>query len=251
MKRIKDFAKEVSLLYRNVPALLVGLMFVAVVCMNILANKSIDLHVDWLALDAGLVLSWVVFFTMDVIVKRFGLRAANIVSITALVVNLFIALIFFLASLIPGVWSSSYVEGSEEIINAAMDSTFRGTWYIILGSSVAFIASAIVNNFLAYLIHKAFKNKTTFRVFVIASYVSTMIGQFVDNLLFALIVSKVFFGWTLLQCVTCALTGMVMELVCEVIFSPLGYLLVKRMEKNNVGKEYLDYLAKRKEAHAE
>ena len=78
-----------------------------------------------------------------------------------------------------------------------------------------------------------------------------MIGQFVDNFLFALIVSKVFFGWTLLQCVTCALTGRVMELVCEVIFSPLGYLLVKKMEKNNVGKEYLDYLAKRKEAKAQ
>ena len=81
--------------------------------------------------------------------------------------------------------------------------------------------------------------------------ISLIIGQFVDNFLFALIVSKVFFGWTLLQCVTCALTGMVMELVCEVIFSPLGYLLVKKMEKNNVGKEYLDYLAKRKEAKAQ
>lgn len=247
MNKIKDFIKELRLLFRNVPAVLVSLLFVGIVGMNILANKSIDLPVDWLALDAGLILSWLVFFVMDVTVKRFGLRAANTISVAALIVNLFVALIFFLASLIPGTWSTSYVEGSEAVINSAFDGMFKGTWYIIVGSSAAFIASAIVNNVLAFLIHKAFKNKTTFKAFVIASYVSTMVGQFVDNFLFALIVSKVFFGWSMIQCLTCAASGMVLELVCELIFAPLGYYLVKRMERDKVGQDYVDYMNRKKE----
>lgn len=249
MKIIKDFFKEVHLLYRNIPAMLTALLFVGVICMNMLANKSIDLPVDWLALDAGVLFSWLVFFVMDVIVKRFGLKAANIVSISALVVNLFVALIFFLASLVPGTFGEAFrMDGSvDQTINNALNNTFKGTWYIILGSSAAFIASAIVNNLLAFLIHKAFKNKTSFKVFAIASYVSTAIAQFVDNILFALIVSKVFFGWTLLQCFTCALTGMVFELVFEMIFSPLGYYFVRRMEKDNVGKDYIDYINAKKE----
>ena len=64
-----------------------------------------------------------------------------------------------------------------------------------------------------------------------------------DNLIFALLVSKLFFGWTLLQCVTCALTGAVMELLFEVVFSPLGYRLSRQIMKEreepaqNMGRE--------------
>lgn len=247
MNKIKEFFFETKLLFRSIPATLLTLLVVGVVGMNVLANKSIDLPVDWLALDAGFLLSWIVFFVMDVTVKRFGLKAANTVSIAASVVNLIVALIFFLASLIPGTWSTSYVDGSQSIINNAFDEMFRGTWYIIIGSTAAFVSSAIVNNVICFFIHKAFKNRTSMKSFMVASYVSTSIGQFVDNFVFALIVSKVFFGWTLLQCTTCALTGMVLELLCEVIFSPLGYYFVRRMEKNNVGDEYLNHIKNKKE----
>ena len=242
MLKIKNLFKECKLIFRNIPSLIIAFFFISVICMNLLANKSLNTGLSWLALDAGILLSWMAFFSMDIIVKRFGAKAANIVSIVALLVNLLLALIFFIASIIPGEWSSSYVEGSEAIINNAFDETFRGTWYIILGSSIAFIVSVIVNNLLCNIIHKAYKNKTSYKSYAIASFISTMIGQFIDNMLFALIVSKVFFGWTFLQCLTCSLTGMVVELLLEVIFSPFGYKIVKTMEKDNIGQEYLDYI---------
>ncbi|MCR5506162.1 MAG: VUT family protein [Bacilli bacterium] len=246
---IKEFFVEFKILLRSVPALMVTLFVVSVVGMNLLANKSIDTHLNWLALDMGIILSWLSFLTMDIITKRFGPKAGIMISVLALLVNLLFALIFFIAAIIPGVWGESYVEGSEKVINTALNNTFRGTWYILLGSSIAFIVSAVVNCLLNFAIGKAFKKKpNSFVAFALRSYVSTAIGQFVDNLLFALIVSKVFFGWTLLQCVTCALTGMVVELLCEVIFSPIGYASLRRMEKDNVGKDYLDYIAMKKEA---
>ena len=144
-------------------------------------------------------------------------------------INLALAFIFFLASRIPGVWGESFVEGSEGVINSALDNTFAGTWFIILGSSVAFIVSALINNFMNHGIGLLLNRQISFGTFALRSYVSTFIAQFADNLIFALIVSRTFFGWTLLQCFTCALTGAVLELLFEVFFSPVGYRISKRI----------------------
>ena len=210
-------------LLRSVPPLIVSLLILSVVGMNLLANKSIDTGVDWLALDCGILFSWLTFLCMDVLTHCYGPKAATALSFTALVLNLFMALIFFLASRIPGVWGESFVEGSEDVINSALDNTFGGTWFIILGSSVAFLASAVLNNFLNYGIGRLLKRKQGFGVFAARSYISTFLAQFADNLIFALLVSQLFFGWTLVQCLTCALTGAVLELLFEVFFSPIGY----------------------------
>ena len=120
---------------------------------------------------------------------------------------------------------------AEGGINAALDNTFGGTWFIILGSSIAFAASAVLNNFLNYGIGRLLKNENSFGSFALRSYVSTFLAQTADNLIFALLVSKLFFGWTLLQCFTCALTGAVMELLFEVLFSPFGYRLSRAILK--------------------
>ncbi|MBR1746811.1 MAG: VUT family protein [Clostridia bacterium] len=241
-----DLFYELKLLQRSVPSAILALFVTSVVSMNLLANKSIDLNLDWLALDCGLIFSWVAFLTMDVVTKRFGVRAANMLSIIALLINLLASVLFIAAAYIPGTWSQSYVDGSEAIINFALDGTFKSAWYVIMGSSIAFIVSAFLNNFLNFAIGKLFKKKN-FLAFSVSSYASTFIGQFVDNLLFALIVSLNFFGWSILQCVTCALTGAVAELLAEVVFSPVGYRVVKKMETDGVGQAYVDYMQEKKE----
>ena len=85
----------------------------------------------------------------------------------------------------------------------------------------------MVNNYLNAGIGERLSDDTGFKAFAARAYISTCIGQLVDNLTFALIVSRTFFGWTLSQCLTCALTGAVLELVFEVVFSPLGYRLTQ------------------------
>ena len=80
-----------------------------------------------------------------------------------------------------------------------------------------------------------------YKAFAVRSFVSTGIGQFVDNLTFALIVSYHFFGWSAAQVLVCSLTGAAAELLCEVIFSPVGYKVCRQWEEENVGKQYLDY----------
>lgn len=232
------------LLIRSVPPMFLAVFVIALIAMNLLANKSINTGLDWLALDCGIIVSWIAFLVMDVMAKHFGAKASTELSIIAVIVNLICCLLFFTASKIPGVWGESYVDGSETVINTALDNTFGGTWYVLLGSTVAFVASAVVNNGLNFLIGKAFKKKPDgFGAYACRAYVSTAVAQFVDNLVFAFLVSKIFFGWSAVSCIVCALTGMVVELLCEVAFSHVGYLICKRWKARGVGNDYFAFRA--------
>ena len=157
----------------------------------------------------------------------------------AVVINLLCCGFFYLCGSIPGMWGEAYVEGSEALLNAALDNTVAGSWYVLFGSTVAFVSAAIINNSLNYGIGKLFRLKPDgFAMYALRTYISTAIGQFCDNLVFALIVSHFFFGWTLLQCVTCSLTGMIVELLLEVVFSPIGFRICRRWKAEGIGKDY-------------
>ncbi len=227
-----------KILLRSIPATVVTLFVVSVICMNLLANKTL-LQLDWIALDGGILISWLSFMCMDIITKHFGPGASNRISILAAAINLLTCLIFFVASAIP----------SNAADYGAFDSIFGGTWFILLGSTVAFLASAVINNTLNHIIGSAFKRSPDGKAaYAARTYISTFIGQFLDNFIFSVIVFVFFapifwegFHWTVLQCAMCALTGAVAELIMEIAFSPIGYRITKKWQAESVGKEYFDY----------
>lgn len=233
--------EETAILLRCMPATVVTLFVVSVISMNLLANKTL-LQLDFIALDGGILISWLSFMCMDIITKHFGPKASNKISLLAAGINLLTCMIFYVASIIP----------SNANDYTALNSILGGTWFILLGSTVAFLASAVINNMLNWFIGNAFhKNPDGKLAYVTQTYVSTFIGQFFDNLIFSLIVfvgfAPVFwngFHWTVLQCTTCALTGALAELIMEILFSPFGYRIVKKWKESSVGKEYLDYIGK-------
>ncbi|MBO5037662.1 MAG: queuosine precursor transporter [Clostridia bacterium] len=233
--------KETVLLLRCIPATVVTLFVVSVICMNLLANKTL-LQLDFIALDGGILISWLSFMCMDIITKHFGPKASNKISVLASAINLMTCLIFFVASAIP----------SNAADYSAFNGIFGGTWFILLGSTVAFLSSAILNNMINFTISKAFrKNPNGKLAYAMSAYVSTFIGQFFDNFIFSVIVFVGFapifwdgFHWTVLQCAMCALTGAVAELIMEIVFSPIGYRITKKWRENSVGKEYLENIGK-------
>ena len=229
---MKKALAEFSQLINSVHPLILTLAVLSTVGMNLLANKSVDTGLSWLALDCGILFSWLAFLSMDVATHCYGPRAATAMSLVALALNLVMVAVFFVASQVPGVWGESFVDGSEQVINTALDNTFGGTWFIILGSSIAYAVSAVLNNFLNWAIGERLGDNQGFGTFAMRSYISTFTAQFVDNITFALLVSRVFFGWTMLQCVTCALTGACLELLFEVFFSPFGYRISRRILAN-------------------
>lgn len=245
MSRVKNCIRneltEFKMLLRAIPAATVSLFVVSVICMNLLANKTL-LQLDWIALDGGILISWLSFMCMDIITKHFGPKASNSVTMLAVMINLLTCLIFFVASAIP----------SNADDYSAFDGIFGGTWFILLGSTVAFLASAVINNTLNFLIGRSFRKSPDGKLaYAMRTYVSTFMGQFLDNFIFSVIVFVFFapifwngFSWTVLQCVTCAITGAVAELIMEIAFSPIGYRITRKWQTENVGKEYFNYIKK-------
>ncbi len=238
MEIIRRELDDYRILLRNIPSLVLTLFVVSVIMMNLLANKEF-ISVKYFALDCGFVLSWISFLCMDMICKRFGARAAAKVSILAMVINLCATLVFKLMSMTPGMWGEYYSTGMTEV-NDGLNATFGGSWYVVLGSSTAMLLAALTNSFINHTVAKHLRN-TSFSDFAKRSFISTGIAQFVDNLVFASIVSYHFFGWTLAQVLICSLTGAVAELLCEVVFSPVGYRISMQWEADGVGSQYLSY----------
>lgn len=224
--------KQTREVVARIPSWVLTMSAVSVILMNLLANKSINTGIPWLALDSGIIVSWVSFLMMDIITKYFGAKASIYVSMQALAINLFTALLLLAASMIPGIWGQTYATGVA-VVNDSLNQTIAGTWYVWTGSTISFILSSVTNSSLNEIIGRHLK-KDNFLSFIIRSYVSTIIGQIVDNLTFALIVSHVFFGWTLMQCISCAVAGAVIELLCEAVFSPLGYQITMRWKEENL-----------------
>ena len=236
---VRQELKITVLLLRAIPSPAVALFIVSVITMNILANKTIFQN-EWLAIDGGILVSWLSFLSMDVVTKHFGPKASTRMSIFAILVNLLTCLIFFVVSVIP--------TPSEDY--SAFNTIIGGTWFILLSSTVAFLCSAIINNFMNFGIGKMFKKNPDGKLaFVTRSYISTFIGQFCDNFIFAILTFTIFapifwdgFHWTILQCLTCSVLGALLELLMEIIFSPFGYWLSKKWKQQGVGTSYFAYI---------
>lgn len=241
MSKIKTIivneVKDYKLLLRNAPTVTMIFFVLSVVFMNIFAGKEL-VNINYLALDCGFLLSWMSFLCMDMLTKRYGAKAAIKLSFFAVAVNLICCGIFFVMSKVGNHWSEFYSTGSE-LSDAALNNTFGGTWYVLVGSMTAFAIAAIVNAIINVSIGKLVKRKNFFE-YAIRSYVSTAFGQFVDNFVFASLVSVVFFGWTWTQVVFCSLVGAGMELLSEVIFSPIGFKVCKKWEAEKVGNQYIN-----------
>lgn len=232
--------KDTRRLLRAVPSSTMVVLCVSVVMMNLLANKEIYTGVSWLALDCGLLLSWVSFLCMDILTKRFGPKASVKLSLFAIGVNLCVCGMLKVVSLVPGNWSAFYTF-ENSVVNEVINETIGGTWYVLFGSTCAMIVASVVNAVLNHLVGAMFR-KDTFTAYAVRSYVSTMFAQFVDNMVFSLMVSHIFFGWSLIQCITCSLTGCLVELMCEIIFSPIGYRVCRQWERDRVGAGYVEEL---------
>lgn len=233
----KDWVSDL----RAVPSLVVALLLTSTVLMNILANKSI-IELPWALQDAGILVSWISFLVGDLLVKSFGSKTAIRVNLTCLLVSLFISCILIIVSIIPGSWSPSYNYMDSNIIDAvneSIDSVMGNVWYVILGSTFSSAIGLIINNLSQELILKKIelKHGDKYFGFLAASTASTIVGQFVDNMLFACLIGMNFFQWTWDQVVTCSITGVVFEVLFELILTPVIYKISQNWKKNDIGNK--------------
>ena len=237
---MKKIIEEYKVLLRSVPAFITSFFILATVLMNLSASKIVYNAFN-VAVTGGVLLSWVPFLCMDSVTKRFGARAAILLNILSALGNLFAVIFLAVVAAIP-------TPGSDY---AAFNSTFGCVWFIALSSTVAFVVSGIVNSLLNAAIGKLFrKNPDGKLAFFTRAYISTFIGQALDNFIFMAgvycIFAPIYWNMSLpvLTCVGTAIVGGLLELLVEVIFSPIGYVASKKWAEEHVGQEYVDKYVK-------
>ena len=225
---------DYKMLLRNVPALVTVIFCVGTCWMNVAAGKVI-FNAFNVAITGGFIVSFLPFLCLDIVSKRFGARAAILLNLLSAVMNTVFVLGLSLVAAIP-----------TEQDYSAFNSVLGGVWFITLSSIVAFVLSGVVNSLLNASIGKLFK-KTSGVEFAARSFVSTFIGQAVDNFIFMagvyVIFAPKFWGMDPLPLLTCfgtAIVGGFFELLCEVITAPIGYKIVKNWERDGVGQEYIE-----------
>lgn len=248
--------KDWKMLFRSIPSLVVGMFLISILGMNLLANKFLLTGGQWISVTWGLLLSAIPFLICDIITKTYGAKATIKLNILGLIVSLGMTLVFLFVSVMPEFgdfttfWHGDFTYGE---IGFGVGGVMRASWYITLASSIAFIISGIVNAVVNAGVGKLFHKNPDSRVaFMTRSYSSTLIGQFVDNFLFIFLAFGIFAnmasGWNNEVCVSnltaglgAGLIGAVVELLMEVLISPIGYRICKKWRKDSVGKDYLDY----------
>jgi uncharacterized PurR-regulated membrane protein YhhQ (DUF165 family) len=249
MKKLKFIIEDYKMLLRSIPGIVTTMFCISVVVMNLMANKII-LNSQFITADGGILLSWIPFLCMDIITKRYGPKAATKMNVFALLINLVFVGVFALVAALQIEIGENYLQGD---VFSAFNSVFSCTWFVLLASSIAFLASGIIHNFLNWTIRKLFKRNPKGKMaYFTSSYVATFVGQFADNLLFAVIVFMLFapiywgYSLTIIQCLGAALIGAVLELIIEAIFSPIGYRIFQKWQVENVGEDYIKYLNNKK-----
>lgn len=240
ISKIKSLVADYKVLLRNVPAFVTAAFILSTVLMNLAASKVI-FTIGNVAGTGGIILSFMPFLCMDVVTKRFGARAAIMLNILSALGNLFAVIFLSIVAAIPT--ETPYPE---------FNYVYGAVWFICLSSTVAFVASGVANSLIHQALGKLFKKNPDGKLaFFFRSYVSTFIGQAIDNFLFMFGVYVIFgprvWGIPAMAIMTCIGTGIfggVLELLVEVIFSPFGYITCKRWEREGVGQEYIDLHSK-------
>lgn len=234
--KTQSIIDDYRLLLRNVPALVTVAFVLSTVLMNLAASKII-FNVGNVAMTGGFLLSAMPFLCMDSVTKRFGARAAIMLNILSAAGNLFAVIFLQIVAMIPNT-SQDYT---------AFNTIYSSTWFIVLCSTVAFVVSGIVNSLLNEAVGKLFKkNPNSAIAFFIRSYVSTFIGQAVDNFIFFgglyCVFAPIYWGmsYPVLTAVGTAIVGGFIELLVEIVFGPVALHIVRGWEKNNVGHEYIE-----------
>ena len=196
----------------NVIKLIFGIYAGAIMIQNILATKQIDIAT--FTVTTGILVSPIVFIIQDIVAELYGYKEAKKVILLGFLMNFIGVLLFTLAIHLP----SSQFWTNQQAFSSVLGTTFR----ISIASFTAYIIGALTNS----KVMVALKEKFPKSLFVRAIS-STIVGQLLDNALFAFIA---FFGTLPLTAIYSMIIGAtIFETLYEVIFYPITRISIKKL----------------------
>lgn len=204
----KEFKKN------KILQIMFGLYTGAIILQNILATKQIDIAM--FTVTTGILVSPIVFIIQDIVSEIFGYKNAKKMILLGFIMNFIGVLLFTLAIYLP----SSQFWNNQDAFSSILGTTFR----ISIASFIAYITGSLINSKIMVML----KNKFPKSLFVRAIS-STIVGQFLDNSLFAFIA---FYNILPISAIfSMILGGTIFETLYEVIFYPVTKFSIRKLNK--------------------
>lgn len=192
---------------------LFGIYCAGIIIQNILATKNIDITI--FTVTTGILVSPLVFIIQDIQTEIFGYKKAKKMIILGYVMNFFAIMLYSLSILLPS--SSTYT--NQEAFTIILGTTPR----IAIASFIAYIIGALINSKVMEKLKTKHEKNLFFRAIS-----STVVGQFIDNMLFAVIA---FIGILPTQAIISMIVGgTLFEVIYEIIFYPITKKLIQKIK---------------------
>ena len=197
-----------------VMAVIMSLFTTFTVCQNLFEMKTLG-TADFAFGGGGVMLSWATFMLMDISTELFGKKDTMRIYTFAGLVNLLVVIIAQLIIALPGTYPEQ---------NAAFAQIFSNGIRTAFASFAAFWFGNFVNMQVMLKMKSVDKKGTKFMLFLRA-VLSTIFGQFVDDMLFATLafapIGISLFEMTWKDIFTSSLVGVFNETVIETVWMPL------------------------------
>lgn len=198
-------------------AVFTAVMAVVLVLSNIGAAKGVEF--GWIITDGGFFLFPVAYIIGDVMSEVYGYRASRTAIITTFALSIFASVCYWVIIVLP---AASFYDGQE-----ALARTLGPVPMIVLASMAGFLVGQLSN---AWMMVWMKKRTGEGRLFPrIAA--SSLVGEFLDTLVFCSIAAGVIGIETFGQYVNYVLVGFIFKFAVELVFAPVTMWVVRLVKR--------------------
>ncbi|MDO4253743.1 MAG: queuosine precursor transporter [Kocuria sp.] len=191
---------------------------VVLILSNIAATKGVQ--IGPVVTDGGFFLFPIAYVLGDVVSEVWGFRAARRAVIVSFAAALFASICFWVVISLP---AAPFYDGQQAFVQVLGPVPL-----IVAGSLTGFLVGQLLN---AWVLVKV-KEKTHEKHLWVRLISSTLVGQFVDTLIFCAMAAPVIGIETLGQFVNYVLVGYVWKVFVEVVVIPVTYAVVASLKRS-------------------
>ncbi|MFC7401887.1 queuosine precursor transporter [Citricoccus sp. GCM10030269] len=198
-------------------AVFTAIMAVVLILSNLGATKGVTFGP--IVTDGGFFLFPLAYIVGDVVSEVYGFRASRRAIVTTFALSVFAALCYWIVIALPG---AEWYAGQDALVR-----TLAPVPLIVLGSLLGFLIGQLANSWLMVRL----KRRSGERLLFGRLAVSTLLGEFLDTLVFCSIAAGVIGITDVPTFLNYVVVGFVFKSVVEIVLSPVTMWVIGRVKK--------------------
>ncbi|MFB9073740.1 queuosine precursor transporter [Citricoccus parietis] len=198
-------------------AIFTAVMAVVLILSNLGASKGVTFGP--IVTDGGFFLFPLAYIIGDVVSEVYGFKASRRAIVTTFALSVFSALCFWVIIALPG---AEWYDGEDALVR-----TLAPVPLIVLASLLGFLIGQLANSWLMVRL----KRRSGERLLFGRLAASTLVGEFLDTLVFCSIAAGVIGITDLPTFLNYVLVGFVFKSVVEIVLSPVTMWVIGRVKK--------------------